>query len=304
MTQLVCMRGYCASGKSTRAREISKELGGVVVNRDLIRLQLLGTYWTGRSEDEYRVTLSEESQVKALMEAGIPTVIDATHLAPTNLRRWARMATRYGWDFTVEDVKTPVDVCLERLRRRNLESDRFIEASVLFNQAKRYPIDRWPVVEKREFNPTPVERDWSLPKAVIFDIDSTLAEKSDRSPYDYSRVYEDTVYEDAAYLNWLFRGDRFKILIVSGRDDTCRYATKQWIEDNDLGYDELFMRDTERDVDENGGKLPDFEVKYRLFDEHIRGKYRVEYVIDDRRQVVDLWRKIGLTVLDIRGNEF
>lgn len=304
MTQLVCMRGYCASGKSTRAREISKELGGVVVNRDLIRLQLLGTYWTGRSEDEYRVTLSEESQVKALMEAGIPTVIDATHLAPTNLRRWARMATRYGWDFTVEDVKTPVDVCLGRLRRRNLESDRIIEASVLFNQAKRYPINRWPVIEKRKFSPVPVERDNALQKAVIVDIDGTLAEKCDRSPYDYSRVSEDTVYEDIAYLVDVFKRNGFHVLIVSGRDGTCRNQTFQWLDDNDIPVDALFMRDTEGDVDEFGGKLPDFEVKYRLFNWHIRNNWDVQYVIDDRRQVIDMWRGIGLRVLDVAGNDF
>ncbi|WP_237101991.1 AAA family ATPase [Mycobacteroides abscessus] len=248
------MRGYCASGKSTRAREISKELGGVVVNRDLIRLQLLGTYWTGRSEDEYRVTLSEESQVKALMEAGIPTVIDATHLAPTNLRRWARMATRYGWDFTVEDVKTPVDVCLERLRRRNLESDRIIEASVLFNQAKRYPIDRWPVVEKREFNPTPVERDNTLPRAIIVDIDGTLAEKGERSPYDYSRVKEDGIYQDIAFLiDRLTDNTSYYTLIVSGRDDTCRDETMEWLASHGIYYDELLMRETEVDIDEFGG---------------------------------------------------
>ncbi|PVB20838.1 AAA family ATPase [Mycobacteroides abscessus] len=299
------MRGYCASGKSTRAREISKELGGVVVNRDLIRLQLLGTYWTGRSEDEYRVTLSEESQVKALMEAGIPTVIDATHLAPTNLRRWARMATRYGWDFTVEDVKTPVDVCLERLRRRNLESDRIIEASVLFNQAKRYPIDRWPVVEKREFNPTPVERDNTipLPRAVICDIDGTVAEKSGRSPYDYTRVHEDAVHWDIVYLLDQLAADGYEILFVSGRDDTCSQGTLDWLTQTGLDY-RLFMRDTVADVDECGGKLPDYEVKYRLFNWHIRNKWRVDYVIDDRRQVIDMWRGIGLRVLDVAGNDF
>ncbi|MEC4833784.1 AAA family ATPase [Mycobacteroides chelonae] len=298
------MRGYVASGKSSRAREIADETGALVVNRDLLRLQLLGTYWTGDQDDEWRVTVAEEAQVLALMKAGVPVVVDATHLRPTYLRKWARWATRYGWDFAVEDVKTPMDVCLERLRRRNVESDRFIEASVLFNQAKRYPIDRWPVVEKREFNPTPVERDNALQKAVIVDIDGTLAEKCDRSPYDYTRVGEDRLYWDVAWLVDLLAQDDYYVLVVSGRDDACRIDTLNWLDDAGIPYSHLFMRDTELDIDEFGGKLPDFEVKYRIFDEVIRGRWVVHYVIDDRRQVIDMWRGIGLRVLDVAGNEF
>lgn len=303
--KLTAMRGYVASGKSSRARDIAEETGAVVVNRDLLRLQLLGTYWTGDQDDEWRVTVAEEAQVLALMKADIPVIIDATHLRPTYLRKWARWATRYGWDFAVEDVETPMDVCLERLRRRNLESDRFIEASVLFNQAKRYPIDRWPVIEKREFNPTPVEHDNALPKAVIVDIDGTLAEKCDRSPYDYTRVAEDRLHWDVARLVDLLAQDDYYVLIVSGRDDTCRIDTLNWLDNFGVPYDHLYMRDTESDIDEFGGKLPDFETKYRIFDEYIRGRWCIHYVIDDRKQVVeDCWRRIGLRVLDVAGNDF
>ncbi|OHT47946.1 AAA family ATPase [Mycobacteroides chelonae] len=80
MTFLTCMRGYVASGKSTIARDIAKETGAVVVNRDLLRLQLLGSYWTGDQDDESRVSVAEEAQVLALMNAGVPVVVDATHL--------------------------------------------------------------------------------------------------------------------------------------------------------------------------------------------------------------------------------
>ncbi|KPG13719.1 phosphatase domain-containing protein [Mycobacteroides immunogenum] len=305
MTALICMRGYVASGKSTRAREIAKETGAVVVNRDLLRLQLLGSYWTGDPDDESRVSVAEEAQVLALMNAGVPVVVDATHLVASYLRKWARMATRYGWEFHVEDVPTPMDVCLERLRRRNRESDRIIEASVLFNQAKRFPINRWPVITKREFNPIPVGRQICLPRAIIVDIDGTLAEKSDRSPYDYSRVYEDGLYQDIAFLiDRLTDNTSYYTLIVSGRDDTCRDETMEWLVSHGIYYDELLMRETEVDIDEFGGKLPDFEVKYRLFDEYIRDKWCVDFVIDDRRQVIDMWRGIGLRVLDVAGNDF
>lgn len=305
MTTLTCMRGYVCSGKSTRARNIAEQTGAVVVNRDLLRLQLLGTYWTGDQDDEWRVTVAEEAQVLALMQADVPVIVDATHLMPSYLRKWARWATRYGWDFAVEDVKTPMDVCLERLRRRNLESDRIIEASVLFNQAKRYPINRWPVIEKRKFNSVPVERNNALPKAIIVDIDGTLAEKGERSPYDYSRVKEDGLYQDVAFLiDRLTDNTNYYTLIVSGRDDTCRDETAEWLVSHGIYYDALLMRETEVDIDEFGGKLPDFEVKYRIFDQYIRDTWCVDFVVDDRSQVIDMWRGIGLRVLDVAGNDF
>ena len=61
MPKLWAMRGYSAAGKSTRAAEIAKENDAVIVNRDLLRLMLLGSYWTGEKVDEDRVTIAEEA---------------------------------------------------------------------------------------------------------------------------------------------------------------------------------------------------------------------------------------------------
>jgi hypothetical protein len=32
-------------------------------------------------------------------------------------------------------------------------------------------------------------------------------------------------------------------------------------------------------------------IKREIFDREISGKYRIEFVLDDRDQVVDMWRK-------------
>lgn len=47
---------------------------------------------------------------------------------------------------------------------------------------------------KKEFDVVPM--DTSLPPAIIVDIDGTLANMEGRSPYDYTRVMEDSLHED------------------------------------------------------------------------------------------------------------
>ena len=57
------------------------------------------------------------------------------------------------------------------------------------------------------------------------------------------------------------------------------------------GYKKLVMRKT-------GDYRKDSIVKREMFEEHIEGKYNVLFVLDDRNQVVDMWRKeLGLTCL-------
>ena len=123
MTKLTCLRGYSGSGKSTKAAEIAKETGAVIVNRDQIRKMLLNEWWTGDKTDEDRVTVAEEAQGKALLQTGTPVVVDATHLHPPFLRKWARLATRLGVDFELVDVHADPDCCSGSRKRQHCSRD-------------------------------------------------------------------------------------------------------------------------------------------------------------------------------------
>ena len=143
-------------------------------------------------------------------------------------------------------------------------------------------------------------------KTWIVDIDGTLALKGERSPFDWSRVGEDLpnipvirVVEALLYV-----GDN--IVFMSGRMEQCRRQTALWLTANidccyvnpDGGYgEELFMR-------ADGDFRPDEIVKRELFDNHVKPRYDVIGVIDDRGKVVRMWRELGLTVLDVAGNDF
>lgn len=311
---LTAMRGYPASGKSTKAREIAAKTGAVVVCRDDLRMMLHGIYFSGKSDLEDEVTVAERAQVHAFLKAGKSVIVDATHLHTPFLRKWAKMSAQYGAAFEVVDVLASPEECINRDNYRLASGGRHVGEDVIRKLAKRNPCRNWPnITAPPTFNPETVEWVDGLPEAVIVDIDGTLAHMNGkRSPYDYSKVAGDDVDEQIRWLVghiWGIRYDDYgldewpSVLIVSGRDDSCRVETHGWLDDHGIGFDELHMRTTGA-VDNHGNKLPDTVIKSDIFDKHIRNKYNVRFVLDDRQTVVDMWRKLGLKVLQCDYGDF
>jgi len=91
----------------------------------------------------------------------------------------------------------------------------------------------------------------------------------------------------------------YGVVFMSGRTEGCRDATVKWLNEH-VGvtrYHGLFMRAV-------GDSRKDAIVKAELFDAHIRGAYNVVLVLDDRDQVVKMWRQMGLTVLQVAEGNF
>ncbi len=87
-------------------------------------------------------------------------------------------------------------------------------------------------------------------------------------------------------------------MFCSGRTEACRDNTETWLMNNvTTHYAALHMRAT-------GDMRKDAVVKQELFNTHIRDHYDVRYVIDDRNQVVAMWRELGLTVLQVADGDF
>ncbi|ALA48492.1 polynucleotide kinase [Mycobacterium phage Lolly9] len=307
---LTAMRGYPGSGKSTKAREIADATGAVVVNRDALRQMLHGAWFHDtHAKDaktfEAEVTIAERAAVQAYLKEGVSVVVDATHLEPPSyLRKWSKLAAQYGAQFVRVDVDTDLATCKQRDHARMLAGGRYVGDQVIDRMAKRHPVKNWPNIQAPPtFDPVPVEWIDGLPEAIIVDIDGTLAQMAGRSPYDYSQVHTDTVDEQIKWLVNEMHMRNVEVLIVSGRDCSCREATEEWLRVNGIRYDELHMRPTGA-VDNHGNKLPDYLVKSTLFDENIRGKYNVRFVLDDRNQVVDLWRSLGLKCLQVQPGDF
>lgn len=137
-----------------------------------------------------------------------------------------------------------------------------------------------------------------MKKAIIVDIDGTLAKMNGRGPFDWQAVGSDLVNEPVRHLVNLYQATGHEIIIFSGRDSVCRVQTETWLSDNLISYSQLHMR-PERNFEK------DSIIKRRLYDENVLGKYEVQFVVDDRNQVVDMWRKdLGLTCFQVDYGDF
>jgi hypothetical protein len=148
------------------------------------------------------------------------------------------------------------------------------------------------VVPVRTYVPDP-----ALPKAVLCDIDGTLADNKQRGPYDWAMVETDTLIEATAdaLVAFAARGDR--IILMSGRGSDVRAGTERWLAANGVAYDELWMRKA-------GDTRADDIVKSELFDAHVRHRFAVRVVLDDRSRVVALWRRMGLACWQVDYGDF
>jgi hypothetical protein len=132
----------------------------------------------------------------------------------------------------------------------------------------------------------------------IFDIDGTLAIRSDRSPYDWDRVKEDSLNLSVFRCLQALSQNGCNIAIFTGRDGCCENLTREWLLEYGVSYDYFAIRTT-------GDKRPDDIVKREMFD-----KMQQEYdfyvmgVFDDRDRVVKMWRELGLQCYQVNYGNF
>ena len=143
-----------------------------------------------------------------------------------------------------------------------------------------------------------IEQDETLPKALICDLDGTLALLNGRNPFDAAKCEDDILNKPVAKVLKTFQDLGYKILFLSGRKEEHKPHTLRWLAQHNITFDLLELRKTD------DGRM-DSIVKKELFDAHIAKKYYVEFVLDDRNQVVDLWRnELGLTCFQVNYGDF
>ena len=136
-----------------------------------------------------------------------------------------------------------------------------------------------------------------LPLAIICDLDGTLAHLNGRSPYDASSCLDDGLNEPVAHIVRTYAGSEVAVILLTGREARFRRPTEQWLVHHGIPYDALHMRRT-KDF------RKDAVIKTELFEAHIRGQFEVLFVLDDRNQVVEMWRAMGLTCLQVAPGDF
>ena len=302
------MSGLPASGKTLAARTLIDLHPERIrrVNLDDIRAMLdtgaSGERQWSRELEETALTV-QDAAVRAALDGGFDVVVDNTHVVP-HIPKRLKSVVRGDATFVVHDFTyVPIEECIRRDAQRTGVAH--VGEEVIRKLAARHKsatkngwrlTDAWmndrPVVE-------PYVPDLSLPSAILCDLDGTLALMGDRrGPYDWSAVYEDEVnWPVYMAMSAMYETYDDQIILLSGRDGICYDETKRWLRDNDLIHHELHMR-------EAGDTRPDDVVKAELFDKHIRPRFNVRLVLDDRDKVVALWRRMGLPTWQVNYGNF
>lgn len=130
-----------------------------------------------------------------------------------------------------------------------------------------------------------------LQSIIICDIDGTLAIRGNRGIFDFNICDIDTLCKEVQHLLALVHLAGGKVVLMTGREDKFRSITEKWLKDNEVVYGELLMRQSE-------DKRPDYIIKKELYEKHIKDKYNVFAIFEDRPQVVKMWRAEGFYVFD------
>ena len=289
MSKLLILVGAPGSGKSTFARYFLRtEDNWIRVNRDDFRLMQFGDSLMIPFYEE-RISKMVEASVLTLLKSDTNVIIDATNTSLRTIEDMIHTYTEYA-DISFKVFDLPVDELVKRCDKRYEETGKFISKSVV----ERNVANLKHTLEKFDFAPIPrkvqvattsyATQDKNLPKAVICDLDGTLSLLNGRDPYNAATCDNDLLNEPVAAALKMAKRRGYQVILLSGREDKFREPTVRFLDKHQIGYDLLLMR-TSNDF------RKDNIIKRELFEGEIQGKYFVEFLLDDRNQVVDMWRK-------------
>jgi hypothetical protein len=90
--------------------------------------------------------------------------------------------------------------------------------------------------------------------------------------------------------------NKYEIIICSSRDDISRRLTEEWLNKYGIKYDQIYFR-------KKGDRRKDYLIKEEMWRD-ISTKYNIYLMFDDRNQVVNYARKMGLKVCQVAEGDF
>ncbi|WP_439377881.1 AAA family ATPase [Amycolatopsis lexingtonensis] len=296
-------RGLPGTGKTTKAGWLRRIYGGVLAGRDHFRA-LYGTEQNpGDPVIEDQITQLQASLILHALSVGDHVYVDDMNLRARYVWRLLQLARQQDAEVVVHDL-TNVSVETAVVQAANPDRARPVGEAVItdlhrrFIKGRPYPLPM-PVLAEDELEADDrYVGDPALPWAVLVDVDGTVAQMEGRSPYDMTRVGEDKPKRPVIDVVEALERAGFAIVFVSARNEVARPATEEWIRRyTKLRGFSLYMR-------ADGDGRDDRVVKREIFDRHIRERFYVHLVLDDRSKVVGMWRALGLTCLQVAPGDF
>lgn len=142
-------------------------------------------------------------------------------------------------------------------------------------------------------------------KYIVVDIDGTVSLPDhrlhllDEEPIDWAAFYK-ACKDDAPNIPIInlvhLLSTRYSIVFCTGRSDIVKEETEVWLNNYNLSG-MLLMR-------AEGDYRPDYEIKPELLSNAGILAHEVELVLEDRLSVVNKWRSLGWTCLQVANGDF
>lgn len=334
------LSGLPGSGKSRFAQEwTASEKGRARINWDELRLYMFGPDWRWNKADERKMQDKSNEMFRSFAELGMDIVIDNTNLTPKSRERWETLARAHGMEIEHVQFDTPLATCIERDRQRTgrarvgravIERMALFNGFIDFSDREVYPRDFIIVDMDGTVANCDDRRKRAFQGPTIHKRLQEGADGGDGGPCPLEKIVTDRYCNacgGSANKNWplFFQGiendppitpiieliarvldntgaeygedDGLDVIIVSGRSlDEGGTGTEKWIEKNlPFPVKHLFMRNAQ-------DYRADDIVKQEILD--LLPKERIKWVFDDRQRVVDMWRRNGLTCLQVADGQF
>lgn len=297
MKELILLVGPPGSGKSTYAKSFDPMLHNYI-NQD------------SQGKEQHLKLF------KFAVENERTIIVDRMNFSKEQRNRYLIPAKEAGYKTKIIVLHQSYETCLKRcLERENHETIKTVRDA---RNALDFFFKKYERVEDNEADE--VLRIWpqgEKPLAIVADLDGTLCNVEHRLhfvrgegkkdwPAFFNGLSDDTVngwckdildvYSKQICINPP-KCRRTSIVLCSGRPDSHRKQTEEWLEKNNVGYEHLFMRS-------RSDFRSDDTVKEMIFEFEIKTRFQVYFWIDDRKQVVDKIRQHGIVVLQCAKGDF
>lgn len=303
MNKFILVMGISGSGKTTYAKQWVEEnpTHRVRLNYDDLRC-MFGKYWVPEREPLMKKVF-HSALIEAMYDKYDIIIDNMSNLNPKHQQEYINLikdwnnenVNKYEIEFKL--INTPVEVCIERDSKREIP----IGEKVIRQQWRKYRdyIICTSIKEMLSKQPLPNK---DLPDCIIVDMDATLCFNTEMRPF-FGQGAAENMIKDVPNIpicnlarNYCDAAD-CALIVITGRDESCREATMNWLDDHWLHPTKLLMRP-------EGSFIGGSEQKRIIYENEIKDKYNVVFVLEDNSKVVKMYRDLGLTVLQPNEGKF